>query len=105
MARSIESQRNWWINGIWLAAFLMTGPFLGLIGTVLGMVENIENIDKLNAPTPGDLSVGVYHSLLATIIGLVMGALGVALLILCVVKLDRLKKAEANGAMDDEPKW
>jgi|SRR5882672_9642678 len=105
MARSIESQRNWWINGVWFAAFLLTGPFIGLIGTVLGMRESFEQIEKLKAPTPGDLAVGVHASMVRAVIGSVMGLAGAALLTLSLIKLDRLKKAEAKGSKDDEPKW
>jgi biopolymer transport protein ExbB len=46
------------------------GPLLGLLGTVTGMISSFQAIEKLKAPTPGDLAVGVYESLVNTTMGL-----------------------------------
>lgn len=46
------------------------GPLLGLLGTVTGMITSFQKIETLKAPTPGDLAVGVYESLVNTTIGL-----------------------------------
>ena len=45
-------------------------PLLGLLGTVTGMITSFQEIEKLKAPTPGDLAVGVYESLVNTTMGL-----------------------------------
>ena len=45
-------------------------PLLGLLGTVTGMISSFQEIEKLKAPTPGDLAVGVYESLVNTTMGL-----------------------------------
>ena len=46
------------------------GPLLGLLGTVTGMITSFQKIETMKAPTPGDLAVGVYESLVNTTIGL-----------------------------------
>jgi biopolymer transport protein ExbB len=45
-------------------------PLLGLLGTVTGMISSFQVIETLAAPTPGDLAVGVYESLVNTTMGL-----------------------------------
>lgn len=49
------------------------GPLLGLLGTVTGMIASFKEIEKLAAPTPADLSKGVYESLVNTTMGLFTG--------------------------------
>ncbi len=46
------------------------GPLLGLLGTVTGMISSFQVIETLKAPTPADLAVGVYESLVNTTMGL-----------------------------------
>ncbi len=50
-----------------------TGPLLGLLGTVTGMISSFQKIESLKAPTPADLAVGVYESLVNTTMGLFIG--------------------------------
>jgi biopolymer transport protein ExbB len=51
------------------------GPLLGLLGTVTGMISSFQKIEQLKAPTPGDLAVGVYESLVNTTMGLFIAIL------------------------------
>ena len=46
------------------------GPLLGLLGTVTGMIASFQVIETLKSPTPKDLAVGVYESLVNTTMGL-----------------------------------
>jgi len=46
------------------------GPLLGLLGTVTGMISSFQVIETMKAPTPADLAVGVYESLVNTTMGL-----------------------------------
>jgi biopolymer transport protein ExbB len=50
-------------------------PLLGLLGTVTGMISSFQQIEKLKAPTPGDLAKGVYESLVNTTMGLFVAIL------------------------------
>ncbi len=49
------------------------GPLLGLLGTVTGMISAFQEIEKIAAPTPAQLSKGVYESLVNTTMGLFIG--------------------------------
>jgi biopolymer transport protein ExbB len=49
------------------------GPLLGLLGTVTGMISSFQEIEKIAAPTPAQLSKGVYESLVNTTMGLFTG--------------------------------
>ncbi len=45
-------------------------PLLGLLGTVTGMISSFQVIETKKAPTPADLAIGVYESLVNTTMGL-----------------------------------
>lgn len=45
-------------------------PLLGLLGTVTGMISSFQVIETKKNPTPADLAVGVYESLVNTTLGL-----------------------------------
>lgn len=45
-------------------------PLIGLLGTVTGMISSFQVIETKKAPTPADLAVGVYESLVNTTMGL-----------------------------------
>jgi biopolymer transport protein ExbB len=45
-------------------------PLLGLLGTVTGMISSFQVIETKKNPTPADLAVGVYESLVNTTMGL-----------------------------------
>jgi biopolymer transport protein ExbB len=45
-------------------------PLLGLLGTVTGMISSFQVIETKANPTPADLAVGVYESLVNTTMGL-----------------------------------
>ena len=54
-------------------------PLIGLLGTVTGMISSFQVIETKKAPTPADLAVGVYESLVNTTMGL---AIAIVFLIL-----------------------
>jgi len=74
---------------VWVAvgAALMTGPFWGLMGTMLGMARSFSVIEELRAPTPPDLKEGVALSLYATGLGIAAGALGVVIFAVALARL------------------
>lgn len=46
------------------------GPLLGLLGTVLGMVEVFSNLSESSMPDPTALAGGIWEALLTTVMGL-----------------------------------
>lgn len=73
---------------VWVVvgAALMTGPFWGLVGTMLGMARSFSVIEGLRAPTPPDLQGGVALSLYATGLGIGAGVLGAAIFVVALAR-------------------
>ena len=56
-------------NGV-LQALIQIAPLLGLLGTVMGMVQTFDVMAELGAATPGALSMGIAQALITTQSGL-----------------------------------
>ena len=48
------------------------GPLLGLLGTVLGMVDVFANLSERSMPDPSMLAGGIWEALLTTVMGLTL---------------------------------
>lgn len=48
------------------------GPLLGLLGTVLGMVDVFSTLSSRSMPDPGLLAGGIWEALLTTVMGLTL---------------------------------
>ena len=48
------------------------GPLLGLLGTVLGMVDVFSNLSARSMPDPSMLAGGIWEALLTTVMGLTL---------------------------------
>lgn len=48
------------------------GPLLGLLGTVLGMVDVFSNLSAATIPDPSQLAGGIWEALLTTVMGLTL---------------------------------
>ena len=48
------------------------GPLLGLLGTVLGMVDVFSNLSAQTMPDPSMLAGGIWEALLTTVMGLTL---------------------------------
>ena len=48
------------------------GPLLGLLGTVLGMVDVFANLSARSMPDPSMLAGGIWEALLTTVMGLTL---------------------------------
>jgi biopolymer transport protein ExbB/TolQ len=87
-----ELRFPWLLFGTGMALAVL-GPVLGLAGGILGMLQSFHRIESLPAPTPDQLAEGVHFSRLATIVGLVIGCIGVALAALTLVRYERSRNA------------
>ncbi len=56
-----------------LAAIKVTAPMLGLLGTLLGLINAFAGIAITGAVDPRSLGAGVAEALLTTVLGLVIG--------------------------------
>lgn len=63
------------LKGLYLSMYFLKlcaaiGPLLGLLGTVLGMVEVFSNLSQSSMPDPTALAGGIWEALLTTVMGL-----------------------------------
>lgn len=61
----------------WIRVFILILPFLGLLGTVDGMIESFTQLERLNVQQ--QLSGGISRALLTTLAGLVTSLSGLYL--------------------------
>lgn len=73
--------RNLWI----LDTAVTLGPLLGLLGTIIGMVESFNVLGASGTANPNGVTAGIGHALTAT-------ACGLAIAITCVIFLNYFNK-------------
>ena len=67
-------------------AVLQLGPVIGLAGTVLAMMAEFDAIGTRGVGDPSRLSVSIGHVLNSTLVGLIIGFIGLVLLTVSLVK-------------------
>ena len=73
--------RNLWV----LDTAVTLGPLLGLLGTIIGMVESFNVLGTSGASNPNGVTGGIGHALTAT-------ACGLTIAIICVIFLNYFNK-------------
>jgi biopolymer transport protein ExbB len=73
--------RNLWV----LDTAVTLGPLLGLLGTIIGMVESFNVLGSSGTANPNGVTGGIGHALTATACGLVIA-------IVCVIFLNYFNK-------------
>ena len=58
---------------IWISLFISLGPMLGFFGTVVGMVQAFEAIEKAGDISPNIVAGGMKVALITTVGGLIVG--------------------------------
>jgi biopolymer transport protein ExbB len=56
---------------VWLALFIALAPMLGFMGTVIGMIQAFDSIEKAGDIRPSDVAGGIKVALLTTVFGLI----------------------------------
>lgn len=59
-------------NISWISLFIALAPMLGFLGTVIGMVEAFDAIEKTGVMSPATVAGGIKVALLTTIFGLIV---------------------------------
>ena len=57
-------------------AVTIGGPMLGVLGTVLGMMQGFETLDKSGVADPDGLASNIGVALISTLIGIGVGGVG-----------------------------
>ena len=56
---------------VWLALFIALAPMLGFMGTVIGMIQAFDSIERAGDIRPSDVAGGIKVALLTTVFGLI----------------------------------
>lgn len=59
-------------NISWLSLFIALAPMLGFLGTVIGMVQAFDAIEKTGVMSPATVAGGIKVALLTTVFGLIV---------------------------------
>ncbi|MBR9861220.1 MotA/TolQ/ExbB proton channel family protein [bacterium] len=57
---------------VWLSLFIALAPMLGFLGTVIGMIDAFDAIEKAGDISPGVVAKGIKVALLTTVAGLIV---------------------------------
>lgn len=59
-------------NVSWLSLFIAIAPMLGFMGTVIGMIQAFDQIEKTGVMSPATVAGGIKVALLTTVFGLIV---------------------------------
>ena len=67
-----SSKVDWGNN--WIKFFAAVAPLLGLLGTVIGMIETFQAITLFGTGDPKQMAGGISQALVTTMLGLIVAA-------------------------------
>ena len=85
-------KRGWLIAGIVAGVVLMLGPLWGMLGTVFGMARAFTVLGQSGVADPSQVSASVSGVLISSVAGFVACPIGIVLMIVCIVQLDKAKR-------------
>ena len=68
----VNGNLNWGIN--WIKFLAAVAPLLGLLGTVIGMIETFQAITVFGTGDPKQMAGGISQALVTTMLGLIFAA-------------------------------
>lgn len=88
---------------VWIALFIALAPMLGFLGTVIGMVEAFDNIERAGDISPTIVAGGIKVALLTTVFGLISAIILQIFYNYIVSKIDSItnKMEDASIALVD----
>ena len=88
---------------VWISLFISLAPMLGFMGTVLGMIEAFDNIERVGDISPVVVANGIKIALLTTVAGLIVAVILQLFYNYCVSKIDSLvnKMEDSSIALVD----
>ncbi len=88
---------------VWISLFISLAPMLGFMGTVLGMIQAFDDIERAGDISPVVVANGIKVALLTTIAGLIVAVILQLFYNYCVSKIDSLvnKMEDASIALVD----
>ncbi len=88
---------------VWISLFISLAPMLGFMGTVLGMIEAFDNIERQGDISPVVVANGIKIALLTTVAGLIAAVILQLFYNYCISKIDSIvnKMEDASIALVD----
>ncbi len=88
---------------VWISLVIALAPMLGFFGTVIGMVEAFDNIEKVGDISPTIVAGGIKVALLTTVFGLIVAMIMQVFYNYFISKIDGIthKMEEASVALVD----
>jgi biopolymer transport protein ExbB len=88
---------------VWISLIIALAPMLGFFGTVVGMVEAFDNIERVGDISPTIVAGGIKVALLTTVFGLLVAMIMQVLYNYIVAKIDSItgKMEESSVALVD----
>lgn len=88
---------------VWISLVIALAPMLGFCGTVIGMINAFDNIERVGDISPTIVAGGIKVALLTTVFGLIVAMIMQVLYNYIVSKIDGLthKMEEASVALVD----
>ncbi|MCK9324376.1 MAG: MotA/TolQ/ExbB proton channel family protein [Bacteroidales bacterium] len=74
----------------WVGLFIAIAPMLGFMGTVIGMIQAFDSIQKAGEISPTLVAAGIKVALLTTVFGLMVAVVLQLLYNYCVSKIDSI---------------
>lgn len=74
----------------WVSLFIAIAPMLGFLGTVIGMVQAFDSIQKAGEISPTLVAAGIKVALLTTVFGLIVALILQVLYNYCLSKIDSI---------------
>ena len=88
---------------VWISLFIAIAPMLGFMGTVIGMIEAFDNIQRTGDLRPDVVAGGIKVALLTTVFGLITAIILQIFYNIIVARVDSIvnKMEEASIALVD----
>lgn len=86
-----------------ISALVFVLPLVGLLGTVVGMIETFDVLSVFGSSNPRGLSTGISQALLTTMAGLVTSLSGLVVSSVLEKKLQAAQVAQWGQATNDDP--
>lgn len=83
----------------WISLMIATAPMLGFLGTVIGMVQAFDSIQKAGEISPTLVAAGIKVALLTTVFGLIVAMILQVLYNYCLAKIDSITNDMENGSI------
>ena len=85
---------------VWLSLFIALAPMLGFLGTVIGMIDAFDAIEKAGDISPAVVAKGIKVALLTTVAGLIVAIILQLFYNYVVSKIDSMVNRMEDASID-----